>query len=210
MKRFSLPFFRKKPDVFLPLLIKQAEFAVQGLTGLQAYMREPNADVARRVKSIEKEADEVRRILIEELNRNFITPMDREDIFALSRAIDDVLDYADTTTDEMAMLGVQPNPYLVRMVSLLTDAAEEIHKGVLRLQDHPGVANDHAVRAKALENRVENVYREAIAALFVGPKDVHDVVEMLKLREIYRHLSNAADRGDEAANVIGDIVVKKV
>jgi uncharacterized protein Yka (UPF0111/DUF47 family) len=173
-------------------------------------MREPNSDVARRVKSIEKEADEVRRILIDELNRNFITPMDREDIFALSRAIDDVLDYADTTTEEMAMLGVQPNPYLVRMVSLLTEAAEEIHKGVLRLNDHPNVANDHAVRAKALENRVENVYREAIAALFVGPKDVHDVVEMLKLREIYRHLSNAADRGDEAANVIGDIVVKKV
>ena len=52
--------------------------------------------------------------------------------------------------------------------------------------------------------------REAIAALFVGPKNVEDVVEMLKLREIYRHLSNAADRGDEAANVIGDIVVKKV
>ena len=210
MKRFSFPFFRKKPDVFLPLLIKQAEFAVVGLTSLQAYMREPNSDVARRVKSIEKEADEVRRILIDELNRNFITPMDREDIFALSRAIDDVLDYADTTTEEMAMLGVQPNPYLVRMVSLLTEAAEEIHKGVLRLNDHPNVANDHAVRAKALENRVENVYREAIAALFVGPKDVHDVVEMLKLREIYRHLSNAADRGDEAANVIGDIVVKKV
>ena len=208
MKRFS--FLRKKQDIFLPLLIKQAEFAVQGLTGLQAYMREPSADVAARVKAIEKDADEVRRILIDELNRNFVTPMDREDIFGLSRAVDDVLDYADTTTEEMAMLGVKPNPFLTRMVSLLTEAAEEIHKGILRLQDHPNVANDHAVRAKALENRVESVYREAIAALFVGPKDVHDVVEMLKLREIYRHLSNAADRGDEAANVIGDIVVKKV
>ena len=208
MKRFS--FLRKKQDIFLPLLIKQAEFAVQGLTGLQAYMREPNADVAARVKAIEKDADEVRRILIDELNRNFVTPMDREDIFSLSRAVDDVLDYADTTTEEMAMLGVKPNQYLVRMVSLLNEAAEEIHKGILRLQDHPNVANDHAVRAKALENRVESVYREAIAALFVGPKDVDDLVEMLKLREIYRHLSNAADRGDEAANVIGDIVVKKV
>jgi hypothetical protein len=208
MKRFS--FFRKKPDVFLPLLAKQAEFAVAGLHGLQAFMREPDPDIAKRVKTAEKEADEVRRILIDELNRNFITPFDREDLFALSRAIDDVLDYADTTTEEMAMLGVKPNPYLLRMVSLLTEAAEEIQRGVLRLNDHPNVAADHAVRAKALENRVENVYREAIAALFVGPKDVNDVVEMLKLREIYRHLSNAADRGDEAANVIGDIVVKKV
>ena len=65
-----------------------------------------------------------------------------------------------------------------------------------------------AQRAKALENRVEQVYREALANLFNGPRDVDHVVEMLKLREIYRHLSNAADRGDEAANVITDIVVK--
>jgi uncharacterized protein Yka (UPF0111/DUF47 family) len=55
---------------------------------------------------------------------------------------------------------------------------------------------------------VEWVYREAVADLFHMPKDVEHIVEMLKLREIYRHLSNAADRGDEAANVITDIVVK--
>jgi hypothetical protein len=70
------------------------------------------------------------------------------------------------------------------------------------------VAEDHAVRAKALENRVEDVYREAIADLFRLPRDIDHVVEMLKLRETYRHLSNAADRGDEAANVLSDIVVK--
>lgn len=80
--------------------------------------------------------------------------------------------------------------------------------GTLRLKDHPNVASEHAMRAKALENRVERVYREAIAALFQGPTDNEHIMEMLKLREIYRHLSNAADRGDEAANVIGDIVVK--
>ena len=149
-------------------------------------------------------------MLIDELNRNFITPLDREDIFALSRAVDDVVDYADTTVDEMVLLGIEPTPFLERMASLLTDAAAEIHKGVLRLQDRPSVANEHAMRAKALENRVERVYREAIADLFSRPRDLDHVVEMLKLREIYRHLSNAADRGDEAANVIADIVVKKV
>jgi uncharacterized protein len=73
---------------------------------------------------------------------------------------------------------------------------------------HPNAANDHAVRAKALENRVESVYREALADLFQDPEDLDGVMEILKLREIYRHLSNAADRGDQAANVIGDIVVK--
>ena len=92
--------------------------------------------------------------------------------------------------------------------SLLSDAAMEISRAVHRLSDHPSLANDHAVRAKALENRVEHVYREALAELFDTPKDIDGVMQILKLREIYRHLSNAADRGDEAANVIGDIVVK--
>ena len=106
------------------------------------------------------------------------------------------------------MLTCLPVSGMRRIASLLCDAAREIHMGVLRLSDHPGVAEDHAVRAKALENRVETVYREALAELFHRPRDVDHVVDMLKLREIYRHLSNAADRGDEAANVLTDIVVK--
>jgi uncharacterized protein Yka (UPF0111/DUF47 family) len=143
------------------------------------------------------------------LNKSFITPFDREDIFALSRTIDDVLDYAFSTMNEMEILKVRPTSYLQKMASLLRDAAYEILMAVDRIEHHSGVASDHTQRAKALENRVEAVYREAIANLFSGPEDVHHVVEMLKMREVYRHLSNAADRGDEAANVIADIVVKK-
>ena len=146
--------------------------------------------------------------MIDELNKTFVTPFDREDIFALSRTIDDVLDYGYSTVSEMEILKVETTSYMQRMSSLLRDAAYEILMAVERLQDHPGVANDHAQRAKALENRVEDVYREAIADLFSGAEDIAHVVKMLKLREVYRHLSNAADRGDEAANVIADIVVK--
>ena len=200
--------FRPRSDRFINLLLQQSEFTVQGIEALHKYLEKPSEDRADEVTRLEKEADEVRRILIDELNHTFVTPMDREDIHALSRAIDDVLDYAYTTIGEMAMLEVEPNDYLKRMASLLGNAAREIHMGVLRLSDHPAVAEDHAVRAKALENRVEWVYREALAALFQMPRDVDHVVEMLKLREIYRHLSNAADRGDEAANAITDIVVK--
>ena len=203
-------FSRKKTNRFIELLIKQAEYSVMGMQKLLEYVKEPSETLAAAVTQLEKEADEVRRILIDELNKTFVTPIDREDIFALSLTIDDVLDYADTTVEEMHMLGVQPNAFMERMVSLLTDAAREIYLGVQRLEDHPNVANDHAVRAKALENRMETVYREAIADLFAMPRDIDHVVEMLKLREIYRHLSNAADRGDAAANVIGDIVVKKM
>jgi len=205
-------FFQRKsrPDIFLKMICDQAAHTQRGLEALQEYMKEPSDDLAASVRATEKEADEVRRILIDELNRSFITPIDREDLFALSRAIDDVLDYANSTVEEMTLLRVEPNPYLSRMVSLLRDAAEEINRGVQRLADRPSVANDHAVRAKALENRVEGVYREAVAALFNGPRDLEHVVEMLKLREIYRHLSNCADRGDEAANLIGDVVVKQM
>ena len=199
---------KKKPNRFLELLLQQAEYAVEGLEALREYVRNPDQAIATKVSKIEKEADEIRRILIDELNHTFVTPFDREDIFALSLNIDDVLDYADTTVEELVMFEVQPNEYINRMVSLLADAATEIYRGVLRLADHPNVANDHAVRAKALENRVEQVYREALANLFKEPDSLEGVMEILKLREIYRHLSNAADRGDEAANVIGDIVVK--
>jgi predicted phosphate transport protein (TIGR00153 family) len=199
-----------KSDRFLHMIINQAGHTQRGLEALHEYIKDPSEAHALTVRTAEKDADETRRMLIDELNRSFVTPFDREDLFALSRAIDDVLDYADTTVDEMVTLGIEPNQYLTRMVSLLRDAAEEINRGVQRLQDRPNVANDHAVRAKALENRVEAVYREAVGALFNGPRDLEHVVEMLKLREIYRHLSNMADRGDEAANIIGDIVVKRM
>jgi len=198
----------KNDDRFIELLTKQAEFTVEGMEVLQQYVATPDPQLVDKIDRIESEADEVRRILIDELNRTFVTPFDREDIFTLSLTIDDMLDYAESTVDEMEMWNVESNSCIERMVSLLKDAAVEIHRAVLRLPDHPNVANDHAVRAKALENRVESVYREALADLFHEPHDLNDVMNILKLREVYRHLSNAADRGDQAANAIGDVVVK--
>ncbi len=200
---------RREPAQIVELLVRQADLTQRGLLLLQQYMREPLPAVADELHHVEEAADEVRRVLIEELNRNFITPFDREDVFALSRAIDDMVDYADTTVDEMVLLGVSPNAFLQRMCSLLVEAGAEVHRAVKLLQERPGVANEHAMRAKALENRVERVYREAVADLFANPRDVEHVVGMLKLREIYRHLSNAADRGDQAANAIADVVVKR-
>jgi predicted phosphate transport protein (TIGR00153 family) len=201
-------FFKPRQDKFHQSLIQQAGITLQGLIALEAYMKKAADKHATAVEQAEKDADEARRILIDNLNRTFVTPMDREDIFALSRAVDDVMDYAYSTVEEMRILEVEPNEFLRRMVSLLHDAANEIHLAIQRLKDNPGVASEHATRAKALENRVERVYREAIADLFSGPEDIHQITKMLKLREIYRHLSNCADRGDEAANIIHDIVVK--
>ena len=201
--------FKKREDVFHKLIQEQALVTYEGLKLLVKYLETEAPEHAEELDLKEKEADETRRILIDELNRTFVTPFDREDIFALSRSIDDVIDYANSTVSEMVILNVKPTKYMHRIASLLKDAAYEIYQAVLRLQNHPAVATDHAQRAKALENRVEGVYREAVADLFKGPEDVHHIVEMLKMREVYRHLSNAADRGDEAGNIIADIVVKK-
>jgi predicted phosphate transport protein (TIGR00153 family) len=201
--------FKKRPNKFLIMLTEQTSLTMQGLEQLKEYIEKQTHGTAKQIAETEQKADEARRILIEELMHTFVTPIDREDIFALSRAIDDVLDYAYTTVDEMEILNVSSTSFMERMASLLYEATSELYMSVERLQDnHLTVANEHAQKAKALENRVETVYREALADLFHGPKNNKHVVNMLKTREIYRHLSNAADRQDLAANIIADIIMK--
>jgi uncharacterized protein len=200
--------FKKRKNVFLSLIHAQAKLTLEGLDALNAYLETEDPAASALLTAKEKEADETRRILIDDLNKTFVTPFDREDIFSLSRTIDDVLDYAYSTVSELEILKVTPTPFMRSISSLLRDAANELFMAVDTLEEHPAVANDHAQRAKSLENRVEGVYREALADLFSGAEDIPHVIKMLKLREVYRHLSNAADRGDEAANVIADIVVK--
>lgn len=205
----AFDWLKRKPDKFLALLVDQADMTQRGLEALEETMeRGIDSDSVRRLHQAEHDADEVRRILIDELNRNFVTPFDREDIFALSGAIDDVLDYAYSTANEMDVFGIKATPYMKRIATLLRDAAFEILQAVDRLEEHPNVAGDHVKRAKALENRVEETYREALADLFSHAESLEHMLEILKFREVYRHLSNAADRGDEAANAIANIVVK--
>ncbi|TAH51398.1 MAG: DUF47 family protein [Chloroflexota bacterium] len=205
--RLSNP-FRSRSNNFLSLLAQQADKTREGLVMLEQFFKSHDSADARRVEQIEKEADELRRILIDDLNRAFVTPIDREDLFTLSRTIDDVLDYAYTTVDEIELFQLEPTELMYKMVEILRLAAEELHLGVLQLRERPQVALQHAMRAKKLENRAEGLYREALAELFQQPKTLDDVMLMLKRREVYRHLSNAADRGDEAGNIISDIVVK--
>lgn len=199
---------RPRRNNFLELLEKQTLKTREGLEALEIFLRTLDPESSHKVEAIEKEADEYRRVLIDELNHSFVTPIDREDLFSLSRAIDDVLDYAYSTVDEIVMLGVQPTEHLRGMVSVVREAVQELYLAVVEIKTHPQVAVQHAVRAKKLENRAEAMYREALVDLFNGAKTVEDVLTILKTREIYRHLSNAADRGDEAANIISDVVVK--
>ncbi len=202
--------FRKKKPFpngetrFFELLFRQSSKTVEGLEALFAFAEDGTREKANFVRNLEREADELRRILIEELDKTFVTPIDREDIFALSRAIDDIIDYANTTVDEMEIYGVKGDEHIKEMINILRKAARELDEAVKILKSYPKIASEHAVKAKAYENTMEKAYHMALADLFKGS----DTVYMLKMREIYRHLSNAADRGDEAANIISSIVMK--
>jgi len=200
---------RKKPfsgseNRFFDLLSRQSAKSIEGLEALANYAENGTKENANLVRNIEREADELRRILIQELDQTFITPIDREDIYQLSRAIDDVVDYANTTVDEMEIYEVKGDSHIKEMVNILRKAARELNDAVKILKDYPKIASEHAVKAKSYENQMEKAYHVALAELFKGT----DTVYMLKMREIYRHLSNAADRGDEAANIISSIVMK--
>lgn len=200
--------FKVRKSKLTEILTQQSKKTVEALRALEEYMNDGDEQTARNIRRMENEADEIRRMLVEELNRSFVTPFDREDIFVLSRTLDDVLDYAYSTVGEMEILNLKPNSHLKRMASILREATEEIDLGITHMMSYPHLALEHASKAKSLENQMEKVYREALADLFKGPKDLDHVMEILKMREIYRHLSNAADKGDDTANIIGDVVVK--
>src|SRR5512140_1245051 len=134
--------FRSRESDFLKALGAQALKTREGLEALEAYMKDGDEAQANRLRALEKEADELRRILIDDLNRTFVTPIDREDLFALSRTIDDVLDYGYTTLDEMLTLGVKPNQHLLGLASIMREAADELYLAVIQLKDHPQVALD--------------------------------------------------------------------
>jgi len=195
--------FGSKREVdFFDLLLDQAE---KTNTGCQALVKYLEGDGDREeISRLEREADDIRRILIDELNHTFITPIDREDIFALSRAIDDVIDHAKNTVKEMEVFEVDANEHLCQMAELLQKGAEQLVAAMRHLKKHPNVAVEYAVRAKRIENRMNDRYLDALKQLLSG----HDQRMMFSLREIYRHFNRSADRVDEAANIISNVVVK--
>lgn len=195
--------FRRKKEIdFYDLLISQAQKTFEGCEALIGYLAHESD--GEEIRKLEQEADDIRRVLIDELNKTFITPIDREDIFALSRAIDDVIDHARNTVKEMEVFGVEANPHLEEMAKLLQRGAEQLVAAMKHLRKNPNVAVEYAIRAKRVENKMNDLFLAALKELFSG----EDPRKMFMYREIYRHFNRSADRVDEAANVISNIVVK--
>lgn len=193
---------------FVELLSKQADLTVRALQVLEKFGREVdgNTDLVDQLKDIEREGDAARRVLIDELLHTYATPFDREDLFALSRAIDDILDATNETAVELAMYRIGPPEGLNEIVKVLLEGSRHISAAVGELLDHPGVAAEHAVRAKRSENRIDSLYHQAVGRLFDSSAEMSQI---LKSREIYRHLKNSADRIDRAADEISVIVIKR-
>jgi uncharacterized protein len=195
--------FGSKGDVdFFDLLLDQAEKTNAGCHALVKFLDGEGSP--EEISRLEREADDIRRILIDELHQTFITPIDREDIYALSGAIDDVIDHAKNTVKEMEIFEVESNEHLCQMAELLQKGAEQLVGAMRHLKKNPNVAVEYAVRAKRIENRMNDNYLAALKQLFSG----HDPRIMFCLREIYRHFNRSADKVDEAANIISNVVVK--
>lgn len=202
--KFLKDIFSPKRVDFLDMLLRQTESTLKGVRALKRFIEEPNAFNAGLVKEVESKTDNIRFEIIKELNKAFVTPIDREDIFALSRAIDDIVDYAQRTVEEMVIYKVEPTPQIKKIVDVLVEATEDINMAVKNLKAKPEKVLSYVIKAKKAENHIEHLYLEALADLF----EKEDTIYILKMRELYRHLSNSADRCDEAANVISDVVMK--
>ncbi len=191
----------KKAD-FFQLMLEQAEMTHKCCKALLRFLEEegPPDDVLK----FHREAQDVRRVLIDELNQTFITPIDREDIFAVSRAIDDVADHAWNTVKEMEVFEVKSNEFLCKMAELLLMGSDLLVSSIKRLEKNPNVSVEYAQRVNRLETRMNDLYLAALKQLFSGANPG----VMLSYREIYRHFNRSADRVDEAADVISGIVVK--
>jgi predicted phosphate transport protein (TIGR00153 family) len=165
----------------------------------------PDSDVRQReIKQLEHEGDRITREIVELLNTQYITPFDREDIYALAAAIDDVVDHIDEASELLGVYKVEaPSPKAVRQCELLVAGAELLSQALTDLKTLKN-ASQHVVDVKQIEDDGDVVLREAIAELF----EQDDAKTIIKWKDIHDALEEAIDACEEAANVIGNVVLK--
>jgi hypothetical protein len=173
---------------------------------LVQFMADNDARIGERIREDEHAADKVKVHNIHTLNEAFSTPMDREDIYRAITTLDEVVGYCKDVVGEMHALGLEPDGVTLEMATLLHEGVVALKNGFAILGKHPAEAARSADAARRAERKVEKLYRRALAQLFTGD----DYIHMFKRREIYRHLTNGAERMSACANTLHDIVVKMV
>jgi hypothetical protein len=196
-------FLPKDHDFYADLTV-HSEKVQEGIRALVLWFKTGEPSHADRVRKIEHEADALMLKIASALGEVFSTPIDREDIHQVSRAMDQIINYAKNTVREIQIFNITPDEYMHKISLLILDGACSLNQAIQILPSYSPEIAAHLDKAKKCEHRVEKIYRTALNKLFEGD----DLKEILKRREVYRHLSNTADRILEAADILSLILVK--
>ena len=199
--------FFPRNEYFFCLFEQASDNLVNGANHLRDFMNNYDniEQKAQLIKDIEHKGDQLTHEIVEKLNRTFITPIDREDIHALTSGLDDVVDSIEAVSNRMISFKIEaPTDALKQMTDILCRAAEEIRKAVhsLRKLDH---LMTFCIEIKNLETRADEISRRLVSELFDQEKDP---IAVIKWKEIYGRMEAATDRCEDIANIIEAIVVK--
>ena len=166
-----------------------------------------NAECHKKIHTIETEADQLVRDIFSELNRTFITPLDREDMQRVASKIDDTIDHIDGISARLHSYKITTAPpYAMDMAKELVNATKEVELMTSKLRNikNPSSMIEHCRNTSAIEHKVDDLYSAAITKLF----ESNDAIEIIKLKDIYEKLESASDRCVDVADVVEDIVLK--
>ncbi len=175
---------------------------------LQNYQEPALLTFVQRIKELEHEGDRLTHEVIARLNKSFLTPFDREDIYQLISRLDDVLDLLDSAASRILHYHIgTPPPKLLQQVKVLQNAAGVVQSLVQKLQpkiDYAAI-RDYFEQVHHFENEGDLVLREAVSALFETERDP---IRVIKLKEIHEFVETAIDKCEDVANTIEGICVK--
>jgi uncharacterized protein len=197
-----------RPTEFYELFTRAGENALEAARKAETRFREhPSGSVTHAdLKEIERVGDQITHDLIQLLNTQYVTPFDREDIYELATAIDDVVDNIEEASDLLELYGVESaTRQAIEQCRILVAAVEQLALA-LRLLREPREAQPALVELKRMEDEGDRVVRDAIAALFQDPRI--DPLIVIRWKDIFDALERAIDSCETVANVVGNIVVK--
>ena len=161
----------------------------------------------KKIHTIETEADQLVRDIFGELNRTFITPLDREDMQRVASKIDDTIDHIDGIAARLETYKITTAPpYALDMANELVKATKEVELMTAKLRNikNPSSMIEHCRKTSEIEHKVDDLYSAAITKLF----ESNDAIEIIKLKDIYEKMESASDRCVDVADVVEDIVLK--
>ena len=200
--------FRPADTTFYDLLTESASHLVEGASLLAEMLGDGNdgADIARRMRGAEHEADETTHAIIRRVNTTFVTPFDREDIYALASGLDDVMDFMDEAVDLVLLYEVHRLPKeLANQVDVIQRCAELTADAMPRLRTMQDL-QEYWIEVNRLENLGDKSYRRILAKLFSGK---YEALEVLKLKDVVDSLEAAIDAFERVANTVEQIAVKE-